>query len=73
MTELASVKKGEGEMSLRFDDGKLIASIAYDGAQADVKLEISLGVEEYLELLKKAIPGTIDDKIFDLLLLAIKK
>ena len=71
MTDLANVKKGEGELSLKIEDGKVKVIVSYDGKQADAKLEVSLGVDEYLDMLKEAIPGEIDDKVIDLLKMAL--
>lgn len=72
MTELVEVKKGEGSLDLKIEGGKVLFAIKYDGKQADAKFEISLGIEEYLELLKKAIPGELDDKVIDMIQIAMK-
>ena len=72
MTELASVKKGEGQLELKIEDGKVKLVVSYDGQQADAKLEVALSVEEYLDMLKDAIPGDIDDTIIDLIKVAMK-
>ena len=72
MTELASIQKGEGKLELEIKDGKVLFIVGYDGKQADAELKISLGVEEYAEMLKKAIPGKIDDTVIDLLVASMK-
>lgn len=72
MTELANVKKGEGQLELKIEDGKVKLIISYDGQQADASLTVSLSIEEYLDMLKAAIPGDIDDTIIDLIKVAMK-
>lgn len=67
MTELANIEKGEGNLVLKVENGKVILSIAYDGKQADAKLEVALGVDQYLDMLKEAIPGELDDAVIELL------
>ena len=71
--DLANVKKGEGSLSLEIVDGKIVSSLKYDGKQADAELKISLDVEEYLEMLKDAIPGEVDDAVISLLQAAMKQ
>jgi hypothetical protein len=70
--DLMNIQKGEGSLQMKIEDGKVKVALAYDGKQADAKLEISLGADEYLEMLKKAIPGKLDDTIIDMLKLAMK-
>lgn len=65
MTELLSMQKGEGNLSLKIEDSKVKVQLMYDGQQADAMLEVSLGIDEYLEMLKKAIKGDVDDMIID--------
>lgn len=70
--DLMNIQKGEGSLQMKIEDGKVKVALVYDGKQADAKLEISLGADEYLDMLKKAIPGEIDDAIIDMLKLAMK-
>jgi hypothetical protein len=65
MTDLANIKKGEAELTLKIEDGSVKIALTYDGKQADAKLEVSLSVDEYLEMLKGAIKGDVDDMIID--------
>lgn len=67
MTELANIQKGEGNLSIKIEDGKVVMSISYDGKQADANLSISLEVDQYLDMLAEAIPGEIDDAVIALL------
>ena len=70
--DLANVKKGEGQLKLEIKDGKVVSSLVFDGKQMDVKLSIELDIEAYGELLKNAIPGTIDDAVIALIVSAMK-
>lgn len=65
MTDLLNMQKGEAKLSMKVEDLKVKVALEYDGKQADAKLEISLSVDEYLEMLKGAIDGEVDDMIID--------
>lgn len=65
MTDLMNIQKGEAKLSMKIEDLKVKVSLEYDGKQADAKLEVSLGIDEYLEMLKGAIKGDVDDMIID--------
>lgn len=72
MTELANVQKGEANLSVKIEEGKVKLSIKYDGVQADAELSVTLEVDQYLDMLKAAIPGSVDDAIIELLKSAMK-
>lgn len=72
MTELANIQKGEANLKLEIKEGKVFLILGYDGKQADAEFKIILGVEEYAQMLKDAIPGQIDDGIIDLIVAAMK-
>lgn len=72
MTELANIQRGEGNLSLKIEDGKVIMIVAYDGQQADASLTVSLEADKYLDMLAEAIPGEIDDAVIALLKGAMK-
>lgn len=72
MTELANIQKGEGNLTIKIEDGKVMMVIAYDGQQADANLTVSLEVDQYLDMLAEAIPGEIDDAVIALLKGAMK-
>jgi hypothetical protein len=72
MTDLANVQKGEAALSVKIEDGKVKLLLSYDGKQADAALSVDLDVDQYLDMLKVAIPGSIDDSIIDLLKVAMK-
>jgi len=62
----------EAKADLKIEGGKVIVSIQYDGAQASALAQVSMDVEQYAALLKKAIPGQIDDAVIDVLVAAMK-
>lgn len=72
MTDLANVQKGEGNLSLKIENGKVMVELKYDGKQADASLTVSLDSDQYLDMLAEAIPGTIDDTVIALLKVAMK-
>ena len=67
MTELANVQKGEGNLSIKIEDGQVKMVISYDGKQADASFNVTLEVDQYLDMLAEAIPTEIDDAIIALL------
>ncbi len=70
--ELMNMQKGEASLEIKIEEAKVKVALVYDGKQADAKLEIMLGVDEYMDMLAKAIPGEVDDKIIEMLKLAMK-
>ena len=72
MTELANIVKGEGSLSLKFEEGKAKLEVKYDGKQADASFVIELDSAAYLDMLKEAIPGELDDTVIELLKAAMK-
>lgn len=74
MTEkkLVEFSKGEADMDLSFKDGKIRMSVSYDGKGVDAGIYVDVDPEYFLDKLKEAIPGTLDDKIIDMLKLAFK-
>ena len=72
MTELANIQKGEGNLTLKIEEGNVVMSVKYDGQQADAELKITLEADKYLDMLAEAIPGEIDDAVIALLKGAMK-
>ena len=70
--KLVEFAKGEADLDLEFKDGKLRASVSYDGKGVDAGLYVDVSPEYFLDKLKAAIPGEVDDKIIDMLKLAFK-
>lgn len=52
---------------MSFVSGKARLELAYAGKQATAGMFVEMSAKEYLEMLKAAIPGTIDDTIIDVL------
>lgn len=59
-------------LEISFEEGNVILSAVYDGKGADVELKFKLESDYFLDKVKKAIPGEIDDTIIDLLKVAAK-
>ncbi len=57
----------EAKYDLAVKDGEVIMTVDYKGADGRVKLEAGASVDAWLEKLKAAIPGQIDDFIIDAL------
>ena len=72
MVDLANAKKGEAELDLKLEEGKLKLIISYDGAETDAKLEVASDIAKFIDKLNAAIPGDVDDAIGELLKAAIK-
>jgi len=62
----------ETKYTLEFKDGKLIMGIHYDGTQADASLVIGLEAEMFLDMLAEAIPGKLDNAVFNVIKAAMK-
>lgn len=63
-----------GAYDVEFKAGKLVAKVnASAGGVADVALVVTVGAEQVIEALKKAIPGTIDDAILEIAKQALLK
>lgn len=72
MSDLVELKKGEATLDVDFKEGKLRLSVSYDGKGADAGLFVDLDPEYFLDKLKAAIPGSIDDAVIELLKNALK-
>lgn len=71
--EVAKVAIGaEASVELKLEDGMIKVVGVQDGADGKVKLEISFKPQAFVAKLKAAIPGQIDDMIFDVLLAQLK-
>lgn len=71
--ELAQVEVSkEVEAKVEFVDGKILLKGQYDGKGLSVGLVMTVKSEYFLDELKKAIPGEIDDKLIDMLKLGLK-
>jgi len=72
MTELVNqeISKELG-FELKFEDKQLILIPSFDSKGVDVKMEIKVSAEYFLDQLAAAIPGQIDNTVIDLLKAAI--
>jgi len=62
----------ELDLKIDFKDGKLALSLVYDGKGGDASIGLSLEPDYFLDKLKAAIPGQIDDTVIDVLKAAFK-
>ncbi len=62
----------EAKAVLKIENGFVILSVTYNGAQASGQATVSLSIDEYAKMLKEAIPGQIDDTVITLLVGAMK-
>jgi len=58
----------KGELKISIKEGKIC--LLYDGLGGDV--EVKIEIDYFLDKLKEAIPGKIDDTIIDILKAALK-
>lgn len=64
--EIVEKKLGaEGELNLEFKEGKICLTISYDGKGVDGGVFANIEPAYFMEKLKTAIPGKIDDVIID--------
>jgi len=59
---------GEGDVKVVLEGGKLKLVVGYDGKGVDGSLSVALDPKYFVDKLKAAIPGQIDDMLFDALL-----
>lgn len=68
LKEALDLIKGDLKLNkIELVDGRVKASAAYDAEGVDVELSVFLSFSAFLEVVKKSIPGSIDDVIIDLL------
>lgn len=70
--DIVEVKKGDFGLELDFVDNQLVFKIGADTKGVDISLAASVDAEYFLDLLKKAIPGEIDDIIIETIKGAMK-
>jgi len=61
----------ESILKMSFVAGKARVEIDYAGKQATAGAYVEMDAKQYLELLKAAIPGTVDDAIINALEMAM--
>jgi hypothetical protein len=62
----------EAKYTVVFTNAKLKADLNYAGKMGGAGLFIEIGAEQVIDALKEAIPGSIDDAIFDVIKMALK-
>lgn len=73
MSDLLKKEIGkEGNFQLKFEDMKLKLIVGADTAGVDAGLYIDIELEYFLDKLKDAIPGTLDDTVIELIKAAAK-
>jgi hypothetical protein len=74
MSDILDEKVGsEGEVHIALVDKQLVISVVHASKGAEAKLSVALKAEYFLEKLKAAIPGKVDDTVIDLLSAALLK
>lgn len=70
--EITKLEKGDIKAEVKFEKGEVIATSFLDtkGVKAEVKVVIP--ADYFIDELKKAIPGTLDDTVLELLKTALK-
>jgi len=73
MADLAGGNIGpEASWDVKFEGGKLKATLAYAGEQGGANMELYLSADAVLDAIAEAIPGTVDDTVIALLKGALK-
>ncbi len=73
MTEIVNAEiSGESDFDLKFEDGKIKFLVSYDGKGANGGVYIDVEPDYFLDKLKVMIPGELDDKLIDMLKVALK-
>lgn len=62
----------ETAFDLKFVDGKVKAIVSYDGKGVDGGMYIDMSPAYFLDKVAEMIPGTTDDKLIDMLKIALK-
>jgi hypothetical protein len=62
----------EAKYAVKLVEGKVMVEIAYDGQGVDGGAFVKMEPEYFVAKLKEAIPGKVDDMVFDLLIGALK-
>lgn len=70
--DLVSKDFGDGELAVKFEEGKLKILASLDTNGVDVGLFVDFEPDYFLDKLADAIPGTIDDAIIAMLKAAFK-
>lgn len=70
--DVISGKNGEVDFAIKIEKGVLQLEVGYTGAGAGAGIKVTLEADYFLDKLKSAIPGQLDDSVIDLIKVAIK-
>ena len=62
----------EGKMEIKFEDGKALVTVSYEGKGGGASMTAFANAEYFLDKLAEASPGQVDDMIILALKAAIK-
>ena len=62
----------EGKMEIKFEDGKALVTVSYEGKGGGASMTAFANAEYFLDKLAEAIPGQVDDMIISALKAAVK-
>lgn len=65
-------QNGEVEFAIKVEKGVVLFEVGYAGAGSSAGVKVTLESDYFLDKLKAAIPGQIDDSVIDLIKVALK-
>jgi len=73
MKTIYEIKKGELVFKIiKMDNLDIKLDVSYDGSQANAGFYVDLSTDEYLNMIKEIIPGSVDDILIDAIKSGIK-
>jgi hypothetical protein len=70
--EIVNGKSGEVDFGVKIEKGIVKLEVKYTGVGAGAAVLVALESGYFLDKLKEAIPGQLDDSVIDLIKLALK-
>jgi len=71
--ELASKElSSEANLMLELNDGNVILKVVYDGKGVDGEVSVKVSGDYFIDKLKEAIPGDVDDAVLEIIKAALK-
>jgi hypothetical protein len=70
--DIVSGKNGEVDFAVKIEKGILLLEVGYIGSGAGAGIKVTLEADYFLDKLKNAIPGQLDDSVIDLIKVAVK-
>lgn len=62
----------ESDLLIELNDGVVVLKLVYDGKGVDGELSVKVSSDYFMDKLKEAIPGDIDDAVIDIIKAALK-